>query len=115
MPSLYHTFFINISRCEELADIPLDRISKKQVLNYMLERSKKDSVSTATVNREAAFIKGMLSRATEWDMLAINQLKSLRLLKEAEKRSVELRLKQASDPLTELPEHIAEIVKFAIH
>ena len=73
-----------------MVDISIKTISKRLMLDYMHFRMKKDGVSAATVNREAALIKSMLFRATEWDILDHNPLQGLRLFPEAEKRKVDL-------------------------
>jgi len=52
----------------------------------MNDRIKRDGISNATANREATFLKGVLSRASEWDLIKYNQLSRLRLLPESEKR-----------------------------
>jgi len=115
MQELYKTCFINISRCKQLVNIPIMKISKALLIDYMHSRIKQDNVSPATVNREASFVKGMLSRATEWDMLDKNPLSGLRMLKEAEKREVNISEEQAETLLNSLPSHIADIVEFSIY
>ncbi|MFC1552428.1 tyrosine-type recombinase/integrase, partial [Candidatus Latescibacterota bacterium] len=112
--SYYHSYK-NICRCPNLGDMRLDLISKSIVIDYMNARMKQDGVSAATVNKEASFIRGMLSRAVEWDMLDRNPLYGLRMLREAEKRDVMLTMEQASSLLAELPETISSIVEFAIY
>ncbi len=115
MQMLYHTCFNNICRCPELADLPLKSISKGIMLDYMQQRMKLDMVAPATVNREASFMKGVLSRATEWDILDRNPLRGLRMFKEAEKRNVDLSPKDIMKLLQELPKQVANIVEFAVY
>ncbi len=115
MQDLYHVCFQNISRCPELVGIPLHTVSKGIMLRYMYARMKSDGVTPATVNREATFVRGMLSRAAEWEIIPTNPLQGLRLLKEADKRQVNLMQEQAAALIAELKEPIASIVEFAIY
>ena len=111
----YESSFKNICRCPSLINTEIDFLSKSLVLDYMHTRIKNDSVKAATVNREAAFIKCMLSKASEWDIIDINPLEGLKLLQEAEKRDVYLTVEQAQVLLNTLPDPIADIVEFAIY
>lgn len=114
MQALYQNCFKNICRCSQIADVPISTISKGLMLKYMHTCIEKDGVTPATVNREASFVRGMLSRATDWEILSVNPLNGLRLLKEAEKRQVNLTPDQAMALINELKEPIASIVEFAI-
>ena len=78
-------------------------------------RIKKDRVKAAMVNREAVFVKGMLTKAVEWDYIDRNSLWGLKLFREAEKREVNLTPEQATYLLTELPTPVDHIVEFAIY
>ena len=111
----YENSFKNICRCPSLVNTEIDFLSKSLVLDYMHTRIKNDGVKAATVNREAAFIKCMLSKASEWDIIDINLLEGLKLLPEAEKREVYLTVEQAQVLLNALPNSIADIVEFAIY
>lgn len=115
MQNLYRERFKNIVRCPQLADIPIEDISKRLMLDYMNARMKHEGVSSATVNREAAMVKCMLSRANEWDIIKHNPLQGLRLLPEAEKRKVELSPEKAAELINTLPDSLASIVEFAIY
>ncbi len=112
---LYKTCMDNITRCPELSEAPLGNIRKKLVIDYMQARMKNDGVVAATVNREATLVKGMLSRAVEWDILEGNPLQGLKLLKESEKREVNITPEQMTLLLGLLPESIADIVEFALY
>lgn len=61
----YHNSFKNVCRCPSIAESFLSAITKQQITDYMRLRIENDNVTAATVNREAVFVKGMLSRATE--------------------------------------------------
>ena len=115
MQCMYHDRYKNIARCPQLSEIFIGDISKRLMLDYMHTRMKQDEVSAATVNREAALIKSMLFRATEWDILERNPLQGLTLFPEAEKRKVNLNPEQAANLISELTETIANIVEFAIY
>ena len=69
MQGVYHNSFKNLCRYPDIKNSPINLISKRMVLDYMQLRMKQDCVTAGTVNREAAFIKGMLSRAVKWDIL----------------------------------------------
>ena len=115
MQKLYYYNFKNITRCPQLANIPICNISKNLMLDYMHSRIKEDGVSTATVNREASMVKCMLFRATDWDILENNPLQGLKLLPEAKKRDVNITFDEASTLLSYLKEPIANIVEFALY
>ena len=115
MQEVYRYRFKNISRCPELGSIPVSLISKRLMLDYMHARIEQDNASNATVNREAAMVKGMLFRATEWDIISTNPLRGLKLLPEAEKRQVNLSHDQALHLINELQEPMASIVELAIY
>lgn len=111
----YKSSFKNICRCPQLADAEIRSVSKGIVLDYMHSRMNQDKVSAATVNREAAFLKVMLSCAVEWEMMDHNHLQGLKRLREAEKRDVTITMEQISALLEELPESLRNIVEFAIY
>ncbi len=111
----YINSFQNIRRCTSLVDSELDRASKNLVLDYMYARIDNDCVKSATVNREAAFLKCMLSKAFEWGIIDTNPLHGLRLFPEAGKREVYLTVEQAKKLLDALPDSVADIVEFAIY
>jgi len=115
MQEIYKYRFKNIVRCPELANIPICNIKKHIMLDYMNARMEQDGVSYATVNREAAMIKSMLFRAVEWDILERNPLQGFKLLKEADKRKVNITLEETGKLIAELIEPLANIVEFAIY
>ncbi|MFC1551928.1 tyrosine recombinase XerC [Candidatus Latescibacterota bacterium] len=115
MQESYYYSFKNICRCPAISESIISSISKRHILEYMHLRIKNDGVTGATVNRDAVFVKGMLSRAIEWDYLDNNPLKGLKLFPEAEKREVNLTPVQAAFLLDELPIPVDQIVEFAIY
>lgn len=108
-------FINNISRCPELINCPIGAITKRAVIDYTQARIDKEGISPSTANREAAFLRDVLSRAVEWDILSNNPLKSFRMRKEPVKREVNLTADQAAELLDELPTSVANIVEFAIY
>ena len=112
----YTNSFKNVSRCPELAEVPLDQIRKSTLIDYMRTRMEREGVKPATVNREAAFVKCALFRAVEWDILEHNPLEGFRMLREAEKREVLLTPDKAGKLLDALPNpRMRQIVEFAIY
>lgn len=111
----YNGSMQNICRYTALSDAVLCDITRSVVIDYMHERMKVDSVKAATVNKDAAFLKCMLARAVEWDILEVNPLQGLKLFKEDGKRNVYLTLEEARLLIGTLPEPVAAIVEFAIY
>lgn len=111
----YQNSFKNICRCPLIVDAEIGSLSKSFVLDYMHERMKMDGVKAATVNKDAAFLKCMLSKAVEWDILDHNPLQGLKLFKDDGKRDVYLSHQQAISIINELPVSLANIVEFAIY
>ena len=115
MQEIYRYRFKQLCRCPQLVEIPMSDVSKRLMLDYMHTRLEEKKSSAATVNREAALVKNMLFRAVEWDIIDRNPLQGLRLLKEAEKRQVNLTSEQATVLIKELPETTSSIVELAIY
>ena len=115
MQESYMWSFKNISRCPSLINVRIDTITKKLVLDYMYERMKVDKVKSATVNKEAAFLKCLFSKLAEWEMLERNLLQGMKLFPEGGKRDVFLTEQQAISLIQELPKSVANIVEFAIY
>ena len=61
-------------------DLPISRISSWSVERYKVERRR--SVKEATVNREVALLKRMLTLAVQWHDLKENPIKSVKLFRE---------------------------------
>lgn len=115
MQKSYEDSLNNICRCPALASLGLSEITKSIVIDYMHERMRTDGVKAATVNKDAAFIKCMMSRAVEWDILEHNPLQRMKLFKEEGKRDIYLSLEEAKALIDELPHPVADIVEFAIY
>jgi integrase len=90
----------------------LDAITKVKVQAYMANR--KEEASKATVNREVACLKGILSRAVEWDNIEKNPLVGLRLLKEAPIMERYLTSEEAERLIEASRSHLRDIVIFAL-
>jgi len=115
MQMSYQSSFKNVCRCPYLVDSEMGTISKRLVLDYMYARIKSDGVKAATVNREAALLKCMVSKAAEWGILESNILQGLKLLPESEKREVFVTLEQARELISSLPNPIDDIIEFAVY
>ena len=111
----YRAGFRNIGRCPTLASAELGSVSKDLVLDYMTTRMEKDGVCGATVNIEAALLRCMLSRATEWGLLEANHLRGMKPFPGSPKRDVDLAREQAQSLVSTLSEPMASIVEFAIY
>ena len=107
--------FKNICRCPALLNANIGSVTKSLVLDYMHARMENDGVTSSTVNREAAFMKCMFSKAVEWDILDNNPLHGLRLFPENNNRDVNLTVSQAKRLIEILPGPVADIVEFAIY
>lgn len=111
----YNSSFKNVSRCKSLLNAGIGSISRGLVLNYAHTRMEQDGVSPATVNREIAFLKCMLSVAVESDVLENNPIQGLKSFHEAEKREAKLTSEQASELSADLPEPVANIAELALY
>ena len=101
--------------CKKFVDTPIELITIGDTLDYFNLHLENDGVSHATVNKEASFIRGLLSRAVEWGTLESNPLQRLRMFREPEKCRVDLTPEQAFKLINLLPEPLANIVEFAIY
>jgi len=95
----------------------LAKLTTAQVEKYNVERSQ--TVSAATVNRELALLKHMLSKAVEWNYLKHNPAKPVRLLKEPpgrlrylEAEDIERLIECCADPHAP---YLRTIVVMAVH
>ena len=104
MRQSYHYSFQNVSRTPQIADAPLNLVKIYNMFRYMNGRVAKYGVSNGTVNREANFVNGMLTKATEREILERNPLDGLKLLKESKRRDVEL-----------LPEQARQLIDALLH
>lgn len=119
MQDRYRTMFAHVCRDRgdgTLADIPLRDVTRAALQVYMRDRVTIDGVSPTTANREASFVRGMLSRAVDWGLLEFNPVSRVKLYKESPKREVYLTPAQAAALLAALPnETIRSIVECAIY
>ena len=115
MQASYRNSFKSLSRCPQLVDVPIGDVSKAVIIDYRNLRMQQDGVKPATVNKEVDLVKGMLSRAVEWDILEYNRIHGLKRLPECEKREVDLSLEQAEQLIAALPRPVSDIAKFTIY
>ena len=115
MQRSYDISFRNFCRCPDISEIPLRSIAKYTVLEYMHARREQDGVTASTVNKDAAFLKCLLSRAVEWGIIENNPLQGMRLMQNNNRRDVYLDQESAKALVKQLPEPLASIVEFAIY
>ncbi|MFA6470923.1 MAG: tyrosine-type recombinase/integrase [Candidatus Latescibacterota bacterium] len=114
MQQIYFYRFECIRRCPSLSEIPICKITKNLIHEYMSARKKQDEASNATVNREAALIKSMLFRAVEWDIIETNPLRGFRLLPEG-KRDVNVPIGKIAELISCFDHPMSDIVEFAFY
>ncbi len=114
MQTSYHGSFKSVCRCQSLADTPIGEVSKGMVTDFMRARMKQDNVSAATVNKDAAFIKVMVSKAAEWEIIERNQLQGLKLFPDNGKREVSVTPEQIAELISILTPPVADIVEFLV-
>lgn len=114
MQRSYRTSFESFCRCPEIAGVALSTLRKVTVLGHVHARMEQDGVCAGTVNKDVAFLKCLLSRAVEWDMLERNPLEGLKLFSPGPKREVRLTVEEAGALVAALPGPIANVVEFAI-
>jgi integrase len=95
----------------------LPKLTTAMIEKYKVQRSQQ--IKAATVNRELALLKHMLTKAVEWECLKSNPAKPVKLLKEPpgrlrylEPEEIERLLENCEDP--QLP-HLRPIVVTALH
>ena len=85
----------------------------REVLDRMIEARLLEGVSNATVNRTMEVVRSILRMAAnEWDW--IDRAPGIRMLQEPKRRIRWLTLEQAQGLIEELPEHLAEMVRFSL-
>ncbi len=114
MQESYKYSYLHLTRCPDIIDCELDSLTKGMVYDYMYARLD-EKVKNAPVNREIAFLKCVVSRAEEWDMIDNNPLRGLKLSTESEKREVRLTIEEVNSFLEALPYRLSNIVEFAIY
>ena len=80
-----------------------------------MQARKGEGITSATVNREKAFLSCMLSCAVEWDLLDRNPLHGLKSFKELEKRDVEISDEQIAALIDLIPASVFNIIEFACY
>jgi len=97
----------------EFSNVRLDQITAFRIEQYKQERLEK--VSAATVNRELACLKYMISLAVEWDLISKNPVKGIKMLKEDEREPFILDSEQEKRLLECCTDHIRPIVQVALN
>ncbi len=89
-----------------------------EVSPLMIEKfksSRRKSVSPASVNRELACLKHMFTKAIEWDMIASNPVKQVKLFRESTGRVRYLTMDEIHLLIKESAEHLRPIIIIAIY
>ena len=95
-----------------LRGINLDAINR-EVLDRLIEARVSEDVSNATVNRTMEVVRSILRKAAiEWDW--IDRAPAVRMLPEPKRRIRWLTREEAQRLIEELPEHLAEMVRFSL-
>lgn len=85
----------------------------RDVIDHIAGLRKQGGVSNATVNRMLEVLRAILRKATyEWEWL--DKAPRVRMLKEAKRRIRWLTCEEADRLIAELPEHLAEMVRFTL-
>jgi integrase len=85
----------------------------RDTLDDLVVRRKQEGVSNATVNRMLAVVRAILRRAAlDWECL--DRVPKFKLLPEPKRRIRWLTHEEAARLIDELPEHLAEMVRFTL-
>jgi integrase len=85
----------------------------REVLDRVIETRLSEGVSNATVNRTMEVVRSILRKAAnEWDW--IDRAPAVRMLPEPKRRIRWLTHEEAERLIEELPEHLAEMVRFSL-
>jgi integrase len=95
-----------------LAELTLDQINRELIDTIQTAR-KAEGVSNATVNRTMALLRAIL-RCAEVDWEWMTRAPKVRMLPEPKRRVRWLTETEADRLIAELPEHLADIVRFAL-
>lgn len=116
-PSTYAGNVREMQRLRRAFDVYLPKLTAALIEKYKVQRSQE--VKPATVNRELALLKHMLTKAVDWGYLKQNPAKSVKLLKEPpgrlrylEPEEIERLLEACDDPLAP---YLRAIVVVALH
>lgn len=85
----------------------------REVLDRLIETRLSEGVSNATVNRTMEVVRAILRKAAnEWEW--IDRAPAVRMLPEPNRRIRWLTQDEAQKLIDELPEHLAEVVRFSL-
>jgi len=97
--------------------MPIGQLTRATGEDYLILRRQDTfngkTITVATVNREGAWLKGMLERAVDWEYLSENPFRKLTKFKEMNKRDVDLSLEQVEELAAALPHPMNLVVIFA--
>ena len=84
----------------------------REIIDLIVKERKKTNVTPATINRMLALVRSILRKTVEWGW--IDQVPIIRLVSEPKRRIRWLSHKEAETLLLCLPEHQAELARFAL-
>jgi integrase len=101
----------------------LHEITPKLVADYKTERRRDRyakgkrvrPVSVATINRELCCLKALFRKATEWEKVAENPTRSVKVFKETPEAPRLLEGEEVSRLLEEMPDHLKALVACAVY
>jgi integrase len=95
-----------------LGSLTLNSITR-DIIDALIAKRKSEGVSNATVNRMLAVVRAILRRAAlDWEWL--DKIPRIKLLPEPKRRIRWITQDEAQRLIEELPEHLAEMVRFTL-
>jgi len=95
-----------------LGSLTLNSITRDKI-DALIAKRKSEGVSNATVNRMLAVVRAILRRAAlDWEWL--DKIPKIKLLPEPKRRIRWITQDEAQRLIEELPEHLAEMVRFSL-
>ncbi|MBE3126327.1 MAG: site-specific integrase [Acidobacteria bacterium] len=102
----------HLDRC--FGDLPLSQISLLRVERYRVER--RALVALGTVNRELSCLKGILSKALDWDKLESFPLRKIKInLRDEPRRERVLTREEEARLLAEAAPYLKPMITLALH
>ncbi|MBT4483937.1 MAG: site-specific integrase [Candidatus Latescibacteria bacterium] len=93
--------------------VKVNNISKVMVKTYMAHRTN-EGASNATINREIACLKCILSRGVEWEYIEKNPIHGLSMLQESPPIERYLTPEEAKHLIEVSPQYLREVIIFAL-
>lgn len=102
------------------AETPIAKLRRADIEKYQADRlnspgERKTAISKATVNREIAALKHLLSKAVEWQLLDDSPARGLKMFKESGRRVRHLTTAEIQRLLMACSQTLSRIVMLALH